>query len=237
MDRAEEYDRVQYKYQSKDGKELIDKLSLEKFEECKVLDLGCGTGFLTSILAERVGERGMVIGIDPDPARITVARRNYAHLKNILFLVGSSDDIPNGPYDLIFSNHVLHWIEDKRSAIKNIYGSLKEGGKFAFTCCTEADSFSIWGMIKPNVKNSYIQGVDVYTQLVNEYRFNIVFSSAEVMNYVFKNIDSYLEYAMPSMTTSSCSPDRDAVKKVKEKFSNSQEVHFIWTKATFIFTK
>ena len=96
MDSAEKYDRVQYDYQSPDGKELIEHLSLEKYEECSVLDLGCGTGHLTSVLAKKLGERGAVTGIDPDPARIPVAKRNYAQLKNISFLAGSSDDIKSG---------------------------------------------------------------------------------------------------------------------------------------------
>ena len=43
MDSAEKYDRVQYDYQTPDGKELIEHLSLEKYEECSVLDLGCGS--------------------------------------------------------------------------------------------------------------------------------------------------------------------------------------------------
>ena len=54
------------------------------------------------------------------------------------------------------------------------------------------------------------------------------------MNYVFKNIEAYLEYAMPSMTTSSCSPNLEAVTKIKKQFSDSQEVHFDWTKAIII---
>ena len=40
-------------YQAANGVDLIDKLSLKK--ESVVLDLGCGTGHLSSVLAERVG--------------------------------------------------------------------------------------------------------------------------------------------------------------------------------------
>ena len=70
-DRAEQYDRVQLEYQSKDGRELLDKLSLG--EEWSILDLGCGTGYLTSVLAETVGQSGRVTGVDPDSARIALA--------------------------------------------------------------------------------------------------------------------------------------------------------------------
>ena len=49
---AETYDRIQGSYQGKNGLELIDKLALRRGSV--VLDLGCGTGYLSSVLAERV---------------------------------------------------------------------------------------------------------------------------------------------------------------------------------------
>src|SRR5262249_58075568 len=41
--------------------------------EC-VLDAGCGSGVVTREIARRVGPRGHVIGIDPSPALLAVAR-------------------------------------------------------------------------------------------------------------------------------------------------------------------
>ena len=44
--------------QREDGFNLMDLLCLE--EGSKVLDLGCGTGYLTKVLANRVGQSGKV---------------------------------------------------------------------------------------------------------------------------------------------------------------------------------
>ena len=55
---GEKYDAVQLNYQGEDGMELMKGLSPEK--NSFVLDLGCGTGYLASVLADRVGPNGKV---------------------------------------------------------------------------------------------------------------------------------------------------------------------------------
>ena len=72
---AEAFDRVQLYHKGTSGQVFIDKLSLRKGSV--VLDLGCGTGYFSSILAERVGPQGRVIGVDPDENRLKVAKSKY----------------------------------------------------------------------------------------------------------------------------------------------------------------
>ena len=43
-----------------------------------VLDLGCGTGYLTKVLSERVGPEGKVVAVDPDGERLKIARENHS---------------------------------------------------------------------------------------------------------------------------------------------------------------
>src|SRR5688500_584170 len=40
----------------------------------RVLDVGCGSGVVTREIARRVGRSGRVVGLDPSPALLTVAR-------------------------------------------------------------------------------------------------------------------------------------------------------------------
>ena len=54
---------------------MIDMLTLEK--GITVLDLGCGTGYLTKVLLDKVGPEGKVVAVDPDGERLKIAREKY----------------------------------------------------------------------------------------------------------------------------------------------------------------
>ena len=129
---AETYDRIQGSYQGKNGLELIDKLALRRGSV--VLDLGCGTGYLSSVLAERVGPEGRVVGVDPNTKRLEIADQKYGHIDNLQFTIGNSENFPSGAYDIIFANQVMQWIANKESTFEYVYQNLKIGGKFALLC-------------------------------------------------------------------------------------------------------
>jgi SAM-dependent methyltransferase len=56
-----------------------------------VLDLGCGTGQLTLPLAGRVGA---VIGMDPEPDMLTLARAAGTGVPNVTWVLGADTDVP-----------------------------------------------------------------------------------------------------------------------------------------------
>ena len=107
---------------------------IEKLQFCKgmsVLDLGCGTGNLTKMLSDRVGPEGRIIAVDPDKERLQIARESYS-ASNIEYIEADDNTFPEGQYDLIFANTVIHWIQDKRALFEKVYDNLKSGGQFAF---------------------------------------------------------------------------------------------------------
>jgi protein-L-isoaspartate O-methyltransferase len=65
---------------------LFDLLQIK--ENDAVLDVGCGTGNLTKIIAEKT--RGRVIGIDASEQMIEEAKRNYSHLDILLQSIAAS---------------------------------------------------------------------------------------------------------------------------------------------------
>lgn len=89
-----------------------------------ILDLGCGTGTLTSGLAQRGGR---VAGIDSSPEMIAAARRSFPHIE---FLVADALELPfEAEFDVVFSNAVFHWLPDHDRLLKNIRRVLKPGGR------------------------------------------------------------------------------------------------------------
>ena len=112
------------------GLRMIEMLSLRKGST--VLDLGCGTGYLTKLLSERVGPEGKVVAVDPDGERLKIAREKHS-APNIDFIQADDQSFPSGQYDVIFSNIVIHWISDKTALFRRVYDNLTPGGLFAFT--------------------------------------------------------------------------------------------------------
>jgi ubiquinone/menaquinone biosynthesis C-methylase UbiE len=79
-----------------------------------------------------------VVGIDPNLERLELARKKYP-AQNLEYLQGRAESIPGDGYDMVYSNYVLHWCEDKELVFKQVYKCLKPGGKFGFVAVTHYD--------------------------------------------------------------------------------------------------
>ncbi len=107
----------------KKAADLIELLSPKPGE--RILDLGCGTGHLTAQIAERGAD---VIGLDSSASMIAQARQNYPKLS---FVLGDARELrfPE-PFDGVFSNAVLHWINEPARVIEGVARALKPEGRF-----------------------------------------------------------------------------------------------------------
>lgn len=105
------------------GRDLIALLNPQPGEG--ILDLGCGTGHLTNVIAQSGAQ---VVGIDSSASMIEAARAEYPEVE---FMQADARDF-SFPYhfDAIFSNAVLHWISDAESVAQSISRALRTGGRF-----------------------------------------------------------------------------------------------------------
>ena len=89
-----------------------------------ILDLGCGDGELT----ERIAASGAdVTAIDASAQMVAAARA-----RGIDALEGSAESLPypDGKFDAVFSNAVLHWVRGQDEMIAEVHRVLRPGGRF-----------------------------------------------------------------------------------------------------------
>jgi trans-aconitate methyltransferase len=107
------------------GEALIELLEPHPGE--RILDLGCGSGQLTGLIAQ---SGASALGIDSSPQMIAAARANFPGVE--FRLADASSFTIDQPVDAVFSNAALHWVRDSTGAIRCVLDALKSGGRFVF---------------------------------------------------------------------------------------------------------
>lgn len=105
----------------------------------RVLDLACGPGVITTLLA-RLCQPGLVTGLDISPDLIKEARLlvDAQGLGNIELQEGNvyTLDLAEGEYDFVYARFLFQHLEKPALALKNILKVLKPGG---ILCVTDVD--------------------------------------------------------------------------------------------------
>jgi ubiquinone/menaquinone biosynthesis C-methylase UbiE len=97
----------------------------------RVLDIGCGTGYLTRRATRAVTPGGHVVGIDPSPPVINYATRQAP--ANCTFQLASAQALPHpdASFDLVISSLAIHHLppDERPTALREAYRVLRPGGR------------------------------------------------------------------------------------------------------------
>ncbi|MGP3957949.1 class I SAM-dependent methyltransferase [Nonomuraea sp. 3N208] len=97
----------------------------------RILDVGCGTGYLSRILARVAAPSGHVTGLDPSPAMIEYATGRAPG--NCTYVVGEGQDLPfpDGSFDVVVSSLAVHHMPAaaRPEAIRQMFRVLRPGGR------------------------------------------------------------------------------------------------------------
>lgn len=178
---SHEFDGKKYEkasdHQKEWGAKLISELAL-KGNEC-VLDLGCGDGVNTALIAKAL-PNGEVIGIDASKGMIDTAKPKEK--ANLRFILMDIDEIAfEDEFDVIYSNATLHWVKDHYRLLRNVLKALRDGGLLRFNFAADGNCSHFFKVIRKAMEKEefnrffsdfswpwYMPTIDEYTQLVNQ---------------------------------------------------------------------
>ncbi|MFZ0806192.1 MAG: methyltransferase domain-containing protein, partial [Candidatus Sulfotelmatobacter sp.] len=101
----------------------------------RVLDLGCGSGWATRLLARLVGEGpegfGQVIGLDVSDEMVRQARESSKDFENVLYVWGSAQQIPweENFFDKVLSVESFYYYADQDRALMELFRVMAPRGR------------------------------------------------------------------------------------------------------------
>ncbi|GAB0100130.1 Juvenile hormone acid O-methyltransferase [Sergentomyia squamirostris] len=147
--------------QRRDAKEMLEEFGqLIQWRENGgdvILDVGCGSGdvlvdYLLPVLPPNYGR---VVGADISEQMVRYARDTYGHLKRVSFTtldIQSEEISMDETFNHITSFYCLHWVQNQKMAIRNIYNMLSPGGDCLLIFLANMPIFEIYEQMARNKK-------------------------------------------------------------------------------------
>jgi trans-aconitate 2-methyltransferase len=210
---SDTWDPVQYeRFERERAAPFFDLLDLvEPCPSGRVVDLGCGTGELTRALHERTEAR-TTLGIDSSAAML---ERSAAYASDGLSF--ESGDIaewaPSEPFDVVFSNAALHWIDDHRALFARLTSALAPGGQLAVQVPANHDHPSHLAAaqvaaeepfrtaLAGYVRQSPVLELRVYAEMLHELGFETQHVRAQVYMHVLPEPRAVVDWVKGTLLT------------------------------------
>ena len=154
------------------GQQAIELMNIPP--EARVLDVGCGSGWATRLMAAKA-RNGRVVGIDISDEMVTLSADTSKEFSNVEFRVASAEALPfaDGEFTHAFSMESLYYYADIPTALKEIRRVLAPGGMFV----TVVDLYQ-----ENEPSHQWVEDLKVPVQLLSISDYRTLFEDAGFVN-------------------------------------------------------
>ena len=195
--------------QRKVGLKLLQQLS-EQSQCQQVVDLGCGTGFLTQQLVERDYIK-QIVAVDIALAMLKRTQVKLETANNVHYLCADAEYLPlmDHSIEMIISNLALQWCQNLTTVFKGFNQALKKEGKILFSTFgpntlqelkkawaavddyTHVNEFYSAGEIEGFLRQSGFKDIKIVTQSYYSYYSSVIELMRELKGIGAHNVLSH----------------------------------------------
>ncbi len=161
------------------AEQTIRRMNLQPGE--RVLDLGCGAGWATRILAKAVegeskGRHGAAVGVDVADEMIARARANARDIENVQYVWGSAAELPlqDGSFDKVLSIESFYYYADQDRALNELFRVMAPKGKLYILINLYRDNHYSLRWVDELKVPVQVRSVQEYAQLLLDHAFENV---------------------------------------------------------------
>lgn len=171
-------------------KECAKKLSalLPDTQPLKILEIGCGTGFLTSELQQKYPQ-AHILCIDISKNMVLACQQKFTGYRNLSFQIADGENfLIDEKFDLIASNLTVQWFDDPINGLDKMRKNLTKDGSLYFSTI---GSKSFWQWEETLKSLSFPSGlleIPSYKGVIKEEEENISYDNALSFLKSLKNI-------------------------------------------------
>jgi malonyl-CoA O-methyltransferase len=183
--------------------ELLRRIGQVASQARSILEIGCGTGYLTKEL-RRLNHEARLVAIDLDVALIQEARQKLNGDPLTAWLVADGETLARGRFDLIISNSTFQWFSEPGETLQRYWDRLTPGGCLAFAAMGPKTFQELAASLKraaseleatrpPDIAARYFLGESQWQGLLMQAGFAEVQITKEVLTLDFPTVRDFLK--------------------------------------------
>lgn len=161
-----------------------------------VLDIGCGIGNSTAVLAEKF-PKAKIVGVDNSDDMLSAARKNNPDIEFIKLDVEKEIDTIGNRFDIVFSNACIQWIPNHPRLLKSLFSLLNDGGTLAIQT-PQQSKHPVHNIIKSLSNSDKWKNKISITRMYNNLTENEYFDVLAELSNNFRIWETTYFHSMPS---------------------------------------